>query len=138
MTDLFDNLVFKKEDILRFPEGIPGFESFTDFVLVNVPEHAPFQWLVCVSNRSLRFAVIDPMVVMPDYNPEVSKTQLQGLSLEKPEDVMLLVIITLRDNLLESTANFIGPLFINKKKMIGRQIVIDTEKYSVQERVIRS
>jgi len=138
MADLFDNLVFQKEDIITFPEGIPGFESFKQFVLVNVPEHEPFQWMVCASNRNLRFAVIDPMIVIPNYNPEVTKSQLASLNLSAPDDVMLLVIITLRDNLMESTANFIGPLFINKKKLIGKQIVIDTDKYSVQERVIRS
>ena len=38
MADLFENLVFEKEDIIRFPEGIPGFEKYDEFVLVKVPD----------------------------------------------------------------------------------------------------
>lgn len=138
MKDLFENLVYTKEDIIRFPDGLPGFESCREFVLARVPEHEPFAWLLNVADNSLRFAVIDPLIVRSDYDPKVSKSQLNPLGLQTPDDLMLLVIITLKPNLLESTANFVGPLFINKKKMVGRQIVIDSDKWSVQEPVIRS
>ncbi len=138
MTDLFENLVYSKEDIITFPEGIPGFEANKQFVSVKVPEHEPFEWLVCVTNTMLRFAVINPLHFMPDYDPPVTQRQLDSLDLRKTDDVLVYVIITLKENLLESTANMIGPLFINPQKMIGKQIVIDSDKYSVQERVIRT
>ena len=138
MSDLFENLVYAKEDVITFPEGIPGFETHKKFVLVKVPEHEPFEWLVCITNVKLRFAVINPLVFMPDYDPPVTKSQMAPLQLEKPEEMLIYVIITLKDNLLDSTANMIGPLFVNPRKMIGRQVVIDSDKYSVQERVIRT
>jgi flagellar assembly factor FliW len=138
MADMFENLVYAKEDVITFPDGIPGFEAFKQFVLVKVPEHDPFEWLVCITNVKLRFAVINPLIILPDYNPPVTKSQLASLKLEKPDDVRVYVLITLKDNLLESTANMIGPLFINPRKMIGKQIVVDSDKYSVQERVIRN
>ncbi|OGS35201.1 MAG: hypothetical protein A2293_02320 [Elusimicrobia bacterium RIFOXYB2_FULL_49_7] len=138
MNDLFENLIFKKEDIIQFPDGIPGFEHHKQFVLVEVPEHEPFQWLVCVTDINLRFAVINPMIIRPDYNPPVSKTQLESLEFSNPEEVMILVIITLHKNLAESTANFMGPIFLNRKKNRGKQIVLDSDTYSVQEPVIRS
>lgn len=138
MADLFENLVYKKEDIITFPEGIPGFEVYKQFVLVSIPEHEPFQWLVCVTDINLRFAVINPMFVLPDYNPGVSKEQLKSLNFSGPEDVLILVIITLKKNLAESTANFLGPVFINRKMRLGKQIIVDSDKYSVQEPVLRS
>ena len=78
------------------------------------------------------------MIVKPDYNPDISKGQLKPLGLDDKGDILLYVIITLKQNLSESTGNFLGPIFINKKTMIGRQIVIDSDKYSVRELIIQS
>lgn len=137
MADLFENLVYSKQDVITFPDGIPGFEAHKQFVLVKVPEHDPFEWLVCVTHTKLRFAVINPNLFMPEYSPPVSRAQLSGIGTEK-DTLLLYVIITLKDNLMDSTANMIGPLFINPKNMLARQIVIDSDKYSVQERIIRA
>ncbi|OGJ84533.1 MAG: hypothetical protein A2268_11105 [Candidatus Raymondbacteria bacterium RifOxyA12_full_50_37] len=138
MADMFEKLVFKQEDIISFKDGIPGFEKFHSFVVVTLTEHAPFEWLVCTEDTSLRFVIINPLAIDPGYNPDITKTQLEGLGFNSADDVLIYVIVTLRTNLLESTANFVGPLFINKKKMVGRQIVVDSEKYSVQEPVIKN
>ena len=137
MPDLFDTLKINPQDIIRFPEGIPGFDSVKEFVLVSVAEHAPFEWLVCASNKDLRFAVVDPLLIMPDYDPPVKKDQIAPLKLESGQVPTIRVILTLKENLLNSTANFMGPVFINPVKMIACQLIIDTDRYSVQEPVIR-
>ena len=57
MPDLFDNLVYEQRDVISFKDGIPGFESYRDFVIVKVPEHDPFEWLVCIEDTKLRFII---------------------------------------------------------------------------------
>ena len=137
MADFFKNIVYSKDDIISFPAGIPGFEERKEFVLIQVPEYMPFEWLVCVDGSKLRFAIINPLMFKPDYEPKITKQQLEELGIEKAEDVLVYSIVTIRENFSESTANLIGPVVINKTKRVGKQIIIEDERYSTQELILK-
>ena len=136
MGDSFTDLVFEEKDIIQFPAGIPGFENNKEFVIVQLPEYAPFEWLVATDNSGLRFAIINPMIFHPDYAPNIIKEQLTDLAIDKPEDILLYCIVTIRKNPEESTANLVGPVIINKTRRFGKQIIIDDEKYSTKEPIL--
>lgn len=136
MPDFFDDLVYSKEDIITFPSGIPGFENNKEFVLVQIPDYAPFEWLVCIDGTRLRFALVNPLCFVPDYSPKMVKEQIADLKIEKPEDVLLYVIVTIRDNPALSTANLIGPIVINKRSKVAKQVIIEDERYSTQEPIL--
>lgn len=137
MVDFFKNLVYSSNDILNFPSGIPGFEKNTQFVIVSIPEYAPFEWLVCIDGSQLRFAIINPLLFTPDYAPKIIKEQIEDLTIEKPEDLLLYAIVTIRENPLESTANLTGPLIINRAKKLGKQIITDDDRYTTREPILR-
>jgi len=137
MGDFYKNLVYSKEDIITFPSGIPGFEKHTSFVLVSIPDYMPFEWLVCVDGSPLRFAVINPLMFKPDYAPKIQKEQLEEMGFVKPEDVLLFVIVTINENPLESTANLVGPIIINKARRIGKQVIVEDDHYTTQEPILR-
>lgn len=136
MGDLFSDLVFSKDDIIAFPAGIPGFENNREFALVHLDEYTPFDWLVSTDSTGLRFAIINPMLFKPDYSPNIIKEQLENLAIDKPEDILLYTLVTIKADPRESTANLIGPVVINKTKRIGKQIIIDDEKYSTKVKII--
>ncbi len=138
MKDLFDNLSYRVEDVITFESGIPGFEDKKHFVIVNVPEHEPFKWLYCVDDRVLRFALINPLLFYPDYNPQVTKADIATLEIENKKDILVFAIVTLAEDFRESTANLIGPVFINSAKRKGKQVIIDDNRYSTQEKILRS
>ncbi|MBD3322068.1 MAG: flagellar assembly protein FliW [Chitinivibrionales bacterium] len=137
MSDFFKDLVYAKDDIITFPSGLPGFEKNKEFVLIQIPDYAPFEWLVCVDGTRLRFAVLNPMLFRPDYNPNMTKEQLEDLHIEKPEDILLYSIVTISENPDESTANLIGPVIINRTRRIAKQIVIEDERYTTREPILR-
>jgi flagellar assembly factor FliW len=138
MGDFFRDLVYSKSDIISFPTGIPGFEKNREFILAQVPEYVPFEWLVCVDGSRLRFAIINPLLFRPDYEPAMTKTHLEDLAIEKPEDILLYAIVTIGKNPMNSTANLVGPVVINKTKRIGKQIIIEDDRYSTQETILRN
>jgi flagellar assembly factor FliW len=137
MADFFNNLVYSKNDTITFAAGIPGFEKNKEFVLVQVPEYLPFEWLVCTDGTRLRFALLNPLIFKPDYAPNIAKAQLEDLGIEKAEDVLLYAIVTIRENPAESTANLLGPIVINKSKRCGKQIIIEDDRYGTQETILR-
>ena len=138
MTDFFDDLVFSPDDVITFPGGLPGFEKYKRFVVVPMPQCEPFSWLVCVDGGiRLRFAIINPLVFIPDYNPQLSKEQLTELKIGDLHDLVLYAIVTIGQNPIESTANLAGPIIINKAAKIGKQVLLDDDRYSTQDPIVR-
>ncbi|MFW5959507.1 MAG: flagellar assembly protein FliW [Chitinivibrionales bacterium] len=137
MSNPFEDLVFSENDIINFPEGIPGFEEYKHFVIVDLPEHAPFIWLVSPENRQLRFAMINPMLFKPEYSPKLNKSSISNLEFDRPEDMLVYSIVTLGENPKDSTANLAGPVLINKTKRLGKQIIIEDDSYSTKEAILK-
>jgi flagellar assembly factor FliW len=126
-----------EDQIIHFPNGLPGFENARKFIIMSVPEHQPFHWMECVDGgNSIRFAVINPLSFRPDYQPKIKKEEIASLNILDPKELLLYVIVTLRKPLVESTANLMGPLFINIRERIGKQIIIENDAYSLRERII--
>jgi flagellar assembly factor FliW len=137
MADFFKDLVYSPNDVITFPAGIPGFEKNTQYVLVRQPAYAPFEWLTCVDGARLRFAMVNPMLFIPDYAPKMTKEHIEDLRISKPEDLLLYVIVTIRENPGESTANLVGPVLINKTTRVGKQVIIEDDRYGTQEPILR-
>jgi len=125
-----------EDQVIHFPAGLPGFENAHKFIIMSVPEHQPFHWMECVDGNSIRFAIINPLAFRPDYQPKLKKEDFAGLNIVDPKDLLLYVIVTLRNPLVESTANLMGPIFINIRERVGKQIIIENDAYSLRERII--
>ena len=132
------DLIYSKEDIIRFKDGIPGFDKNREFVIVKDENYVPFEWLVCVDGTDLRFAMLNPMIVDSTYNPNISKAQISGLGLETPEDILMYCFVTIAEDPTDSTINLMGPVLINTKLKIGRQIILESSNYGTQEPIIRT
>ncbi|MBF0431970.1 MAG: flagellar assembly protein FliW [Fibrobacteria bacterium] len=125
-----------EDDIILFPSGIPGFENSKRFIIISVPEYEPFHWLQCIEGERIRFAIINPLVFKPDYNPKINRAEIGTLNISEPKDLLMYVIVTLRSPLSDSSVNLMGPLFVNFKTKTGKQIIIEDNAYSVREKLI--
>lgn len=127
---------FQEQDIIHFPGGIPGFENLTRFVLIEDPETTPIHWLIDPSNPDLAFAVVEPGRFFTDYNIDLSEADQQALNIDSEEEALVLVIITVSDNPCEITANLMGPVIINRKKKLGKQLVLSDSGYPLRKRIV--
>ena len=120
------------QGVIRLPGGLLGFEQAKSYVLLGSPEEAPFLRLQMNEDPKLAFLAIDPSVAVDDYQPDLSQEDTQFLALEKPEDALLFNIVTLhRDG--TATVNLKGPIVVNRRTLIGRQIIpLNSAEYSLQ------
>ena len=131
-----EELEIRPEDIIVFSKGLPGFEHAKEFVIYSRTEHAPFHCMACSTNPDLQFILINPLHFKPDYDPRIPPHELRELDVHDPKDLLLYTVVTFAPELSDSTANLLGPIFINIRTRRGKQIVIDDERYSVRERIL--
>jgi flagellar assembly factor FliW len=117
----------------ELPQGLIGFKDYTRAELLYEPDHLPFLWLKLQrGTESIHFIVIEPGGLVPEYTPELFDADVEALELHDPAEAMLLNIVTLRQHSpLDATINLIGPVVVNRRTRVGRQLVISNySKYS--------
>ena len=107
------------------PQGLIGFADYQRAELLYMPDHLPFLWMKLHGPETLHFIVIEPGGIVPGYEPELFDEDAEQLSLRDAAEAMILNIVTLhRQQPVEATVNLIGPLVVNRRTRIGRQLVI--------------
>ena len=76
--------------------------------------------------------VIDPLVVVPDYNPMVDDELLKGIGEITEDNTLVLVTITVPKDIKKMSVNLQAPFVINANERKAVQVIVDTEKYPVR------
>jgi flagellar assembly factor FliW len=134
-TTRFGEVEIDEKQVYCFPEGLLGFAPIKLYFVLNNPKGGPFQWLQAVNPPELAFVVCAPRLFMPDYKVFVRKEDLQNIELENVDEGLVLVILTVPPNPQDITANLMGPLVFNPKKMLAKQLVLADPQYSTKHRV---
>lgn len=136
-TNNFGNLSIEKENIITFEQGLLGFEELKQFAIIDVEECLPFEWLVSVEDPIVAFPILNPTLFFSDYKPSLSKDDLVLLNIKKEKDIEMFCIVTLGKRPEDVTLNLKGPILINMKNKMGKQVVITEDYYSLNQQLIR-
>ena len=136
-TSNFGNLSIEKENIITFEQGLLGFEELKQFAIIDVEECLPFEWLVSVEDPIVAFPILNPTLFFSDYKPSLSKDDLVLLDIKKEKDVEMFCIVTLGKKPEDVTLNLKGPILINMKNKMGKQVVLIEDYYSLSQQLIR-
>jgi flagellar assembly factor FliW len=113
------------EALLTFPSGLLGFPEWTRYVMLDHDTDAPFKWLHCVEEASLAFVVIDPALFNPHYQVTISPEARCEVEGNETDELSLVVILTiLSDDPTAMTANLRGPLLMNPRTRLCKQLVL--------------
>jgi flagellar assembly factor FliW len=124
---------------ILLPHGIIGFGAYKRAELLYLPDHLPFLWMkLHGATDHIHFIVIEPGGIVPGYEPEIFDEDAERLDLRTPAEAMVLNIVTLqRQTPVEATANLIGPLIVNRRTRLGRQLVISNySRYSAHHPLV--
>jgi flagellar assembly factor FliW len=109
-------------DAIRFPHGLPGFESCRGFVLMTSDHLGPLQCLKSVEGPAASFLVIDPRRVLPEFRCELSEGDQARLGVADRDTLLWLSLVTIElDGTV--TVNLRAPIVINPAAMVGHQVV---------------
>lgn len=118
--------------IIEIREGLLGFEDQKRFIMIDDRESTPFMWLQSLDKEKTAFIVVNPFLVAPQYEPELSDSDGQSLELDDPAQAMVVAIATLRRNPFRVSINLRAPVIINPVKRIARQIILEDPQWQIQ------
>lgn len=120
--------------LLYCSDGLVGFEEHKKYYLAEVPDYGPFLWMMSVEEPDLGFAVADPQLFFPGhYEVVLGEAEREALDLQPGDDISIFVIISIMDGGRRITANLKGPVVLNTRNRICRQVVIYNPAYSMRQ-----
>lgn len=133
-TKIFGDVDIEEDKILLFPNGIIGFPDLQHFTLIHDEEKEEnyIHWLQSVEEPAFAMPVIDPLVISSDYNPEVEESMLECLGKLNPDEMIVLVTMSVPSDITKMTVNLKGPIVINAAEKKGCQIILDSDEYLVK------
>ena len=112
----------RAEDVIAFPDGLPGFESCRRFVLMSLDDAPPFQCLQGLDGSRPAFLAIDPTRVVKRYRLLLSAADRMRLDAREGDALVWLAIVTCGAD-ETATVNLRAPFVINPRPMIGFQVM---------------
>lgn len=134
-TRVFGEVDIEDSKIIHFPMGIIGFPELTEFALIHDSEKestCAIRWMQSVQEPAFAMPVMDPLAVKADYNPEVEDELLKPIGTLDPEEVLVLVTLTVPSDVTKMTVNLQAPIIVNAAEKKACQLIVDTEKYQVR------
>ena len=132
----FGPIEVEDEKVIHFPEGIPAFEQEHEFGIIPYDEESPYVFLQSLKTPDLAFLMTMPFIFFPDYEFELDDENQQKLGLERQEDMLLYVLLTIpQGRVQDMTANLVAPLVINVANQQGRQLVLEHSPYQTKHRL---
>jgi len=124
----FGSLNVPAEALLTFPSGLLGFPEWTRYVILDHDTDAPFKWLHCAEEPSLAFVVIDPVLFNANYQITISPEARFEVEGNETDELSLAVILTIpADDPSAVTANLRGPLLMNARTRLCKQLVLSED-----------
>jgi flagellar assembly factor FliW len=109
-------------EALQLPLGLLGFEQVKNYILLAKPGQEPFLWLQMATGPKRSFVVLPTRRIIPEYQPDISNADVEFLGLTRPEDALVLNIVTLTGS-NRPTINLKGPIIINRHTLVGKQVI---------------
>lgn len=132
-TRIFGEVEIDESKVIHFVQGIVGFPELTDFALVhNVEKEGGIRWLQSLQETAFAMPVIDPLLVMEDYNPVVEDEILKPLGGFETDNMLVLSTVTVPSDLTKMTVNLCAPIIVNAVTKKAIQIILDGSTYAVK------
>ncbi|MDR6553606.1 flagellar assembly protein FliW [Paenibacillus qinlingensis] len=129
-------LTYEEEDIITFIQGIPGFEDLHKYLIIESNDHEAIVYLQSIEDSLLHFAMLNPFYVYMQYEFELEEADREELAIQAEEDVAVWSLVTMHEDVGQTTINLLAPIILNKKGKKAKQVVLHKSEYRTKHRLI--
>ena len=136
-TKFFGEIDLPEEKIVTLERGLIGLEQYKKYTILYdcEKEEANISWFQSVEEPTLALPVIKPWLVKEDYDPVVEDELLTGLGDLTEENLVILLTMTVPEDIKQMSVNLMAPIIINADTRKGTQIVVENVDYEVKYKI---
>lgn len=137
-TKYFGEIELTEEKIITLDRGLMGFEEYKRYTILYDCEKeggTNIMWFQSVEDQGLVLPMINPLIVKDDYNPVVEDELLVPLGEITEENLVILLTMTVPEDIREMSVNLKAPVIINADTRKGVQIIVENQDYEVKYKV---
>ena len=136
-TRQFGELEFDEDIVYHFPDGLPGFEELNNFIIISDNDTEPLKWLLSIEDPDVGFPILELSLIVPELYKEISSLSFfeKGESKINFSVSTLFGVITLHRDPEPATINLKAPIIVNNTAKSGRQLVLNSDKYSTEYQI---
>jgi len=131
-TTRFGELDVPDTLIIRMTKPVLGFEQLKRFVIVETADFEPFKWFQAVDDPQVAFVIVNPLLFFPEYGVEVNPREIDELRVSDVRDVDTYAIVTIPQDFTRMTANLQGPILVNTRRNLAKQLVLVNSTYRIR------
>jgi len=135
-TSRFGELEVTENLIVRMTKPVLGFEQLKRYVIVETPDFEPFKWFQSVDDPQVAFVIVNPLLFFPDYTIEVNPREIDELRVDNVRDINTYAIVTIPQEYTRMTANLQGPILVNTRTNLAKQLVLVNSTYRIKHLLI--
>lgn len=137
-TKYFGEIDLDESKVITFDNGMMGFEAYRKYTIlydIEKEQASTISWLQSLEEPELAFPVINPFQVEENYNPVVNDEYLESLGIFEDKDLVVLLTVTVPEQIEKITANFKAPIVINAATGKGCQVIAENQEYKVKQEI---
>ncbi len=132
-TSHFGPIEVEPSEILRFPNGLIGFASEREFVLIRHGESRAIAWLQSLTTPYLALPVVSAHMLASRY-PDVPigpVAEAAGMGSD-PDELAVLVVLSAPSG-RPATVNLMAPIIVNATTRLGGQVLLEGSQFTTRE-----
>lgn len=136
MVENLKDLEYAAKDIIHFKDGIPGFEKFKDYILLQEDDVPFIMTMQSVDADIPSFVVIDPFAFMDNYSPEISAADKEFFG--AGADLKFLLMTIIPKDMNETVVNLKAPVVIDANTNKAKQIIAENRDYPIRYKLFNN
>ncbi len=129
---------YQLEEVITFEGGLYGFEAQHRFIIVQGGTDSIFSYLQCIEAPFTTFVVCQPRDAVLDYVLSMERRDYDALGFENEADMLILTIATIPEKIEDLSINLLGPIVINTKNKMGKQVIDQNSEYVTKHKIYQS
>ncbi|MBI5090849.1 MAG: flagellar assembly protein FliW [Candidatus Hydrogenedentes bacterium] len=131
-TSRFGTIEVDPNAVITFTQPIIGFQEYRRFVILPGPADSFVKWLQSTDSGELAFIIMDPRLVMPNYDVQTSSHELTELAVTSASELDVYTLVVVPRDQAQVRTNLRAPILINPKLRLGKQTILDKSDYPIQ------
>lgn len=134
----FGELEIPDDKLIQMAKPVLGFEQLKKFCIIEGEDFEPFLWFQSVEEPSVAFIIVNPIFFNPDYHIEVNPKEIEELDIADIKTVETYAIVSIPSDPKRMSINLQGPILINTKTRLAKQLILVNSKYKVKHYMVDS